>query len=139
MRYFKTIKDLSKVGIVATSEGMAKVGIYITANMQMVVNGVMVTYGKIVNEYLFNNSKLNLDDFIIFDSLELVNQDIEDSYEEVLVLDPLALQLDLQLSGKDKIKDYDPEQPIDSQYNLKKIKAENMGGVKASNKKAKIE
>lgn len=140
MRYVKIIKNLIKVlGERARDKDSSKSGLTITGNMQMVVGEAIVTYGIIEDEDVFNNNDYNEVDFEFFNTIEEVETNIEASYVEILELtDPVKLQLDLQLSKKTDIKDYDPEQEIDSQYNLKKIKEENMGGVKIISKKANV-
>ena len=141
MRYFKIEKSPRKIfGDYALSRNRDKIGISFSGDNQMITNDKHLTYGKIINEVLFANANFDLDDFIFFDTLEEVQADIDLEYIEKLVLDdPLKLQLDMQLSKKTDIKDYDSNLTIDSQFNLQKIKDENMGGVKVATKKAKME
>jgi len=138
MRYFKITKRLKEI------LGARKIkdikGVFMSAEMQMFINDEIITYGRIDDENLFASNKfITSTDYIIFSNLEEALMDIENNYVEILSLDsPVKLQLDLQLSKKAEILDYDPNSPIDSQYNLKKIKESNMGGIKIISKKAKL-
>lgn len=139
MRYFKTEEKLIKVFGNSAKLSPEMSGYEITGNSQMRTKGKMISYGTILNETLFTNNVLLPDEIVYFETVEELEIDVDLEYEEELILkNPVALQLDLQLSKKTEIKDYDAALPIESQFNLKKIKEDNMGGVIIGNKKAKV-